>query len=467
LGKWGSSRAGSADASSSSSSSGGEPSSSEPSSSAAKAAKAGAKAARLTVHSGNVGKYEPGHRVDGIGDEGAVSGVVVEVVSDNGSIDPAHGPGRIVVELDPHAAASIAAHAVPVAAAVTLLKAGGARTYTPTTVLKEARTFDEEEIERATDDFAQTNLLDEGTMGAVYRGEMDDLGTVAIKVLKRRARPPAVVGQRQQQQAADADMIGRPSMGEGSFWKEAEALGKYKHHNIVRLVGHCLPDGDEQAGAAAASSSGGGGGGVFSLRKKHKIRKKQQQPSHDDQPPPLYCLVFEFMAGGSLQMRLAAPRPVQTPRGPRMEAPKLNGFLYLTWRERLGIASDIARGLEYLHTEFDTPTIHQDVKSANVLLGAAPDGSGRLIAKLADFGTARFAERKLDDSGVSGGHHSTKMVVGTTPYMCVAAPLACRFASIACALLCVCFRTQRRRRRLLPLPLAAASTFHSIQLRID
>ena len=85
------------------------------------------------------------------------------------------------------------------------------------------------------------------------------------------------------------------------------------------------------------------------------------------------------MAGGALQERLNS------------EAAS-SGVPALTWHDRLGIASDVARGLVFLHTVCDPPIIHQDVKSANVLLTA----SSPPVAKVADFGTARMAPTLLD-----------------------------------------------------------------------
>lgn len=38
--------------------------------------------------------------------------------------------------------------------------------------------------------------------------------------------------------------------------------------------------------------------------------------------------------------------------------------------ERLQIAVGTAEGINYLHTAFDKPLIHRDVKSANILLDA-------------------------------------------------------------------------------------------------
>ncbi|KAK9985046.1 hypothetical protein SO802_034571 [Lithocarpus litseifolius] len=56
----------------------------------------------------------------------------------------------------------------------------------------------------------------------------------------------------------------------------------------------------------------------------------------------------------------------------------------LTWSNRLNIALDIARALEYLHSQADPPIIHRDVKSSNILL---VDNNH---AKLADFGLCKL-----------------------------------------------------------------------------
>jgi serine/threonine protein kinase len=40
----------------------------------------------------------------------------------------------------------------------------------------------------------------------------------------------------------------------------------------------------------------------------------------------------------------------------------------LQWNQRLDIAHGVAAALIYLHTAYEQPLVHRDVKSANVLL---------------------------------------------------------------------------------------------------
>jgi len=73
-------------------------------------------------------------------------------------------------------------------------------------------------------------------------------------------------------------------------------------------------------------------------------------------------LVYEYMENGSLDQWLHKPRG------------------RLDWPSRVGIATDAARGLSYMH---DQAIIHRDVKSSNILLDRDFE------AKIGDFGLAR------------------------------------------------------------------------------
>ncbi|KAK3188611.1 hypothetical protein Dsin_028172 [Dipteronia sinensis] len=77
-------------------------------------------------------------------------------------------------------------------------------------------------------------------------------------------------------------------------------------------------------------------------------------------------LVYEMMQNGSLENQLHGPTHGSD----------------LTWHQRLKIAVDVARGLEYLHEHCNPPIVHRDLKSSNILLDSS------FNAKLSDFGLA-------------------------------------------------------------------------------
>ncbi|XP_022123457.2 serine/threonine-protein kinase pelle [Pieris rapae] len=105
---------------------------------------------------------------------------------------------------------------------------------------------------------------------------------------------------------------------------------------------------------------------------------------------PEACLVYQLMAGGSLEQRL---------RGKTLHRP-------LSWGQRYRIAHGVARGLQYLHTMAGTPLIHGDIKPANILLDQCS------IPKIGDFGLARKGPYGEDRT-----HLKVSRVHGTRPYL--------------------------------------------------
>ena len=116
--------------------------------------------------------------------------------------------------------------------------------------------------------------------------------------------------------------------------KEAEAMHAMRHPNVIQLYGASLK-------------------------------------------PPHLCLVLEFAPYGSLEDALQGEG-----------APKNT----TAWRERLLTASDIMKGLKYLHSR---KVLHLDIKSGNVMLF---EHKSRRLAKLVDFGLA-FIKNETSAAG--------------------------------------------------------------------
>ncbi|PWA67177.1 hypothetical protein CTI12_AA312470 [Artemisia annua] len=144
-----------------------------------------------------------------------------------------------------------------------------------------------EAIKRATNNFSEENYISRGGFGKVYRGELVFLGKQVMIAVKRL---DTALGQ-----------------GTPEFWKEIMMLSRYRHENIVSLLGFSDEDGES-------------------------------------------LLVYEYLPNKSLDMYLSSS--------------------HLSWTQRLHICIGAACGLEYLHNPGVTTQrlLHRDIKSSNILL---------------------------------------------------------------------------------------------------
>ncbi|XP_028781270.1 U-box domain-containing protein 52 [Neltuma alba] len=121
------------------------------------------------------------------------------------------------------------------------------------------------------------------------------------------------------------------AQGRSQFQREVEVLSCIRHPNMVLLLGAC---------------------------------------------PEYGCLVYEFMANGSLDDRLF--RRGNTPS--------------LPWQLRFKIAAEIGTGLLFLHQTKPEPLVHRDLKPANILLDR------NFVAKISDVGLARLVPPSVADN---------------------------------------------------------------------
>ncbi|KAL6967969.1 hypothetical protein U1Q18_033772 [Sarracenia purpurea var. burkii] len=136
------------------------------------------------------------------------------------------------------------------------------------------------------------------------------------------------------------------SKGLGEFQAEIAVLSKVRHRHLVALHGFCV-NGNER------------------------------------------LLVYEYMPQGTLGQHLFSYREMGIPP--------------LTWKQRVTIVLDVARGVEYLHSLAQQSFIHRDLKPSNILLG------DDMRAKVSDFGLVRNAP--------DGKHSVETKLAGTFGYL--------------------------------------------------
>ncbi|CAM9101020.1 unnamed protein product [Chrysoparadoxa australica] len=173
-----------------------------------------------------------------------------------------------------------------------------------------SKVFPASQIEQATGNWSASKIIGRGAFGGVYRCELGDQD-VAIKKLEDTVSAGG---------APDAALM-------SCFQHEVAVLQVCRHQCIVPLLGIGLNP---------------------------------------------WCLVYPYMANGSLDQHLRA----------------LDKRKALAWEVRIRIAGGVAQALDYLHHAWGPKPaiIHRDIKAANVLLDAD------MNPRLGDHGIARVME---------------------------------------------------------------------------
>ncbi|KAH0674570.1 hypothetical protein KY284_025657 [Solanum tuberosum] len=121
------------------------------------------------------------------------------------------------------------------------------------------------------------------------------------------------------------------AQGRSQFQQEVEVLSCIRHPNMVLLLGAC---------------------------------------------PEFGCLVYEYMANGSLDDRLFRRGSTQV----------------LPWQLRFRIAAEVGTSLLFLHQTKPEPLVHRDLKPGNILLDR------NYVSKISDVGLARLVPPSIADS---------------------------------------------------------------------
>lgn len=102
-------------------------------------------------------------------------------------------------------------------------------------------------------------------------------------------------------------------------------------------------------------------------------------------PEGNFCIVTEYCGGGTIFKLLHE-----------------NIHVALSWKQRIKMALDVAKGMNCLHSH-KPPIIHRDLKSLNLLLAEPVKGATDYVhTKITDFGLARFQSQDQLMTGSAG-----------------------------------------------------------------
>ncbi|KAH9713123.1 putative LRR receptor-like serine/threonine-protein kinase [Citrus sinensis] len=217
--------------------------------------------------------------------------------------------------------------------------------------LTQLRRFSCRELQLATDNFSESNIIGQGGFGKVYKGVLSDNTKVAVKRLQDYYSPG----------------------GEAAFQREVHLISVAIHKNLLQLIGYCTTSSERIL--------------VYPFMQNLSVAYRLRGIAFHEN----HALLLVILLDHAVQVNAECITVVNSDLKP--------GEKGLDWPTRKRVAFGTAYGLEYLHEQCNPKIIHRDLKAANILL------DDNFEAVLCDFGLAKLVDAKLT--------HVTTQIRGT------------------------------------------------------
>lgn len=182
------------------------------------------------------------------------------------------------------------------------------------------RVFSMDELEEATNSFDSSNLISDGPQGQCYKGWIRDGSAVVVRGMKLKQK-----------------------ISPQSLSQYTDVISKLRHINLVSILGHCIPNGQDHNGFVNDT--------IF--------------------------IVAEHVSNGNLRSHLTDWRKREM----------------LKWPQRVSAVIGVARGIQFLHTVTVPGIFGNDLQIENILLDQT------LTAKISNYNLPVLLNNKNKKAG--------------------------------------------------------------------